>query len=92
MSIIEIVKHISDDYSTKNHSYYILKKYEVLPCGDVEIIIKIRLSSDDPILYYVKIEDSFSVIKKAHILLLHHGGRDRILKHIATKYANIGRE
>ena len=40
------------------------------------------------ILYYVAIEDLFSVIKRAHIDT-GHGGHDRMLKHTATKYATI---
>ena len=42
-------------------------------------------------LYYVPIEDMFDVIKHAHIST-GHGGRDRMLKHLSLKYANITRD
>ena len=42
-------------------------------------------------IYYVVIEDLFSAIKRAHIAT-GYGDRDRMLEHIDTKYANIGRE
>jgi len=36
-------------------------------------------------------QDTFDVIKKAHIVT-GHGGRDRMTKHLADKYANITRD
>ena len=54
-------------------------------------LIQKRLSSDDPILYYVANKYVFSVIKRVHITTS-HGKRDRILKHIFKNCANIGRE
>ena len=63
MFIMKLLRH----YSAKNnHSYYIVKKYDVLQFGD-------RKTLDDPtlILYYVASEDVFSVIKLAHIAIGH---------------------
>ena len=60
----------------------------MLQCGDVEKLIKKRKSSEDPPVYYVSIEDTYDVIKRAHIAT-GHGGRDKMLKHLGTKYANI---
>ena len=42
-------------------------------------------------MYYVSIEDTYEIIKKAHIST-GHGGRDRMLKHIKEKYANITKD
>ncbi|XP_037790446.1 KRAB-A domain-containing protein 2-like [Penaeus monodon] len=58
--------------------------YEVLQCGDVEKLI----NADEPLLYYVTIEETFDVIKRAHIAT-GHGGRDRMIKELQRKYANI---
>ena len=85
------LKVASAEKSTKSrHSYYILGKYEIMQCGDVEKLIKKRTSSEDPSKYYVYIEEMFGVIQKAHIAT-GHGGRDRMMKHLNTKYVNITR-
>ena len=39
-------------------------------------------------LYYVTIEDTFDIIKRAH-RFTGHGGRDRMIKELQKKYANI---
>ena len=75
--------------TTKSHQqYYILKKYELLQCGDVEKLIKKRKSPEDPPVYYATIEDIYDIISKAHIAT-GHSGCDRMLKHLRQKYANI---
>lgn len=66
-------------------------RYEVLLCGDIERLIKKREKLDDPVLYYVTIEETFDVINRAH-LATGHGGRDRMAKHLHEKYANITME
>ncbi|XP_052792275.1 KRAB-A domain-containing protein 2-like [Mya arenaria] len=63
-------------------------KYEILQCGDVEKLIKKRTHPEESPLYYVTIEDTFDVIKRAHIAT-GHGGRDRMIKELQRKYANI---
>jgi len=91
-STIEDLKLASQVSSSKSgHDYYILNKYEVLQCGDVEKLIKKRSSPEDPPIYYVCIEETYATIQRAHIAT-GHGGRDRMLKHLSTKYANITRE
>ena len=69
-------------------TYYILNRYEVLQCGDVEKLIKKRKSPEDRPVYFATIEDTYDIITKAHIAT-GHGGRDRMLKHLGQKYANI---
>ena len=63
-------------------------RYEILQCGDVEKLIQKRSRPDEPPLYYVCIEDTFDVIKRAHVAT-GHGGRDRMMKELQRKYANI---
>ncbi|XP_037779415.1 SCAN domain-containing protein 3-like [Penaeus monodon] len=61
--------------------------YEVLQCGDVENYKK-RTNADEPPLYYVTIEETSDAIKRGHIAT-GHGGRDRMIKELQRKYANI---
>ncbi|KAK4312193.1 hypothetical protein Pmani_016349 [Petrolisthes manimaculis] len=46
---------------------------------------------DERPMYNVSIEETFDVIKRAHIAT-GHGGRDRMVKHLAEKYANITKD
>ncbi|KAH3773803.1 hypothetical protein DPMN_175173 [Dreissena polymorpha] len=62
-----------------------------MQCGDVEKLINKRQSPSDQPGYYVTIEDTFDVIKKAHIAT-DHGGKDRMLKHVNVKYTNITKD
>ncbi|XP_064099873.1 KRAB-A domain-containing protein 2-like isoform X3 [Macrobrachium nipponense] len=62
--------------------------YEVLQCGPTEKLIKRRSTRQESPLYYVSIEETFDVVKSAHIST-GHGGRDRMLKELQKKYANI---
>uniref|UniRef100_A0A4W3GZE2 KRAB-A domain-containing protein 2-like n=1 Tax=Callorhinchus milii TaxID=7868 RepID=A0A4W3GZE2_CALMI len=72
----------------KNVKSILSPRYEVLQCGDVEKLIKRRTNPEEPPLYYVSIEDTFEVIKRAHIAT-GHGGRDRMIKELQHKYANV---
>ena len=88
--LINELKHLNEQSSAKPHQgYYLLSKYEILQC-DVEKLIRRRKSNDDPIQYYVHIEDTFDVIKRAHIAT-GHSGRDRMVKVLGKKYANVTR-
>ncbi|XP_052791955.1 KRAB-A domain-containing protein 2-like [Mya arenaria] len=62
--------------------------YEIIQCGDVEKLIKKRTHPEESPLYYVTIEDTFDVIKRAHIAT-GHGGRDHMINELQRKYANI---
>lgn len=66
-------------------------RYEVLQCGDIDQLIKKRKTPDERPVYYVSIEDTYDIIKRAHIAT-GHGGRDRMTKHLTDKYANITRD
>ncbi|XP_076042198.1 KRAB-A domain-containing protein 2-like [Oratosquilla oratoria] len=69
------------------HEYYLLKKYEVLKCGDVFESIRRRNANEDPI-YFATLEDTYDIIKRAHIAT-GHGGRDKMVKELTKNYANI---
>ena len=90
--IMEQLKKIAIDSGTKTHQqYYLISKFEILQCGDVEKLIKKRQTDGDTPLYYVSIEDTFDVIKRAHIST-GHGGRDRMLKELSKMYVNVTRD
>ena len=57
-------------------------------CMYVEKLIKRHTDFEESPIYYVSIEDNFDVIKRVHIST-GHGGRDRMLKALSSKYANI---
>lgn len=89
---IEYVRKASEMKNTKSrHEYYLLTKFEILQCGDVEKLIKKRETDNDTPVYYVTIEDTFDIIKRIHIST-GHGGRDRMIKELQVKYANILRD
>ena len=54
-------------------------------------LIKKRKSPAETPIYYVTIEDTFDVIRAAH-LATGHGGRDRVLKELEQTFANVHRE
>ena len=63
-------------------------RYEVLQCGDVEKLIRKRKEPTESPIYYATIEDTYDIIKRAHIAI-GHGGRDGMQKELQKKYANI---
>ncbi|CAG2195881.1 unnamed protein product [Mytilus edulis] len=71
--------------------YYLLTKYEILQCGDIQKIIRKRSSSDDDIKYYACLEDMYNIVYKIHIAT-GHGGRDKMIKEANRKYANVSTE
>ena len=87
--LLDELKHLNEQSSAKSHqSYYLLSKYEILQCGDVEKLIIHRKSNDDTIQYYVHIEETFDVITRAYIAT-GHGGRDGMVKELGKKYASV---
>ena len=77
-----------DPHKKVRQNYYLLSKFEIVLCGDVVKLIEKRADSSVPPLYYVTIEDTFDIIKRAH-LSTGYGGRDRMIKELQKKYANI---
>ena len=65
-----------------------ITRYEVLQCGDVVKLIRKRKEATDSPIYYATIEDTYDIIKRAHIAT-GHGGHDRIQKELQKKYANV---
>ncbi|XP_070188954.1 KRAB-A domain-containing protein 2-like [Littorina saxatilis] len=87
--MLQDVKTAAVSKESKNqHDYHILRKYEVLQCGPVEKLIKKREHAEETPMYFVTIEETFDVLRASHIAT-GHGGRDRMMKEIKKKYANI---
>ncbi|XP_041349605.1 KRAB-A domain-containing protein 2-like [Gigantopelta aegis] len=70
--------------------YYILGRYEILQCGDVEKLIRKRANFAEEPIYFVNIDEMYDIIKRAHIST-GHGGRDKMVTFL-SRYANITRE
>ena len=66
-------------------------RFDVLECGDIQRLVKKRKRESGLILYYVCAKEMYSIIQKAHIAT-GHGGRDKMLKELSKRYANITRE
>ena len=66
-------------------------RFDVIQCGDIEKLIKKRQAITDPILYYAFAEEMYSIVLRSH-LNTGHGGRDKMLKEVNKKYANVTRD
>ena len=50
-----------------------------------------RNNPNEPLLYFVSIEDTFDVTKRTHIAT-GRSGRDKMIKELSKKYVNITQE
>ncbi|XP_071137215.1 KRAB-A domain-containing protein 2-like [Mytilus edulis] len=89
--ILELIVTEPQKADKTSSYYYLVRKYEVLQCGDVKKIVKKRNSSDEDVKYYVCLEDMYSIVQKIHISI-GHGGRDKMVKEANRKYANVSYE
>ena len=67
------------DKAKRNRQYYILKRYEILLCGDVEKLIKRRKNlenENDATVYFMHNDEMYDVIKRVHTST-GHGGRTK---------------
>ena len=88
-NMIEDIREAALTTSSKSRrEYYLILSYEILRFGDTEKLIKKRHDQENDILYYVSIEETYDVIKRAH-LATGRGATDRMLKELRKKYANI---
>lgn len=89
----DLIKELRVAASAKNKSnwqYYILGRYDVIQCGDVEKLIKKRNKRAQELVYFVHIENMFDTIKCAHITM-GLGSRDKMVKAL-SRYANVTRD
>ena len=88
--LIEDVKEAAKTKKKTNRQYYLIGRYAVLQCGDVEKLIRKQNCADDDPVFFTHIDDMFDIIKRAHISV-GHGGRDKMSQAL-HKYANITRD
>ena len=62
-----------------------------MQCGDIEKLIRKRQDPAAAPIYYAQTDEMYDIIKRVHIST-GHGGRNKMLKELSTKYANISRE
>jgi len=74
----------------KTCDYWLLKKYHVLLVNNNNKLIYPVKNNDNNILYYTKESDVFDVLHDAQ-QSLEHGGRDRMLYELNSKFKNITR-
>ncbi|XP_022183209.1 KRAB-A domain-containing protein 2-like [Myzus persicae] len=69
----------------------LIRKYDVVSIGGKEKLIKPIVDNESDVLYYVTVDELFEVIQTAH-LAVGHGGRNRIMAVLKTKYCNVTTE
>ncbi|XP_072380793.1 KRAB-A domain-containing protein 2-like [Diabrotica undecimpunctata] len=83
------VKITKDKTSHKtSEEYQRLSRYDIVKIGNVEKLVVPVKNDRDPIVYYVFMEETFDIIHETHISI-GHGGRNRMMKKLKTKYKNI---
>ena len=81
--ISEVFQAASASKKTPRH-YYLIKKYEILQCGDRQRLIRRRENTAQAPLYFVSIEETYDHVQRAHIAT-GHGGRDKMVYELAKK-------
>lgn len=69
----------------------LIRKYDVVSIGEKEKLIKPIVDNESDVLYYVTVDELFEVIHAAH-LSVGHGGRNRMMAVLKTKYCNVTTE
>lgn len=85
--LINKVKSLKIKSHKDGNEYRFLKRYDVIDINGVTKLIS-PLTEEDTIKFFVNDEDLFEVLNDAHTTT-GHGGRDRMVKHLKTKYKNI---
>ena len=90
-SLLQELKDASSAKTKTPRQYYIVRKYDILVCGNTEKLIRKRKDVADDAVYFVHNDEIFEIIKRTHVST-GHGGRDKMMKVMSQKYANITRE
>lgn len=87
-ALIDDVLRVKREGCKIPRDYWLLKRYDVWELGDCKKLIFPLDRPDDDIVYYVAVDELFSVLYETH-LAIGHGGRDRMFHELSKKYKNI---
>ena len=71
--------------------YQRLARYDTVQIGSVEKLVVPVKNERDQIIYYTYLEEIFDIVHETHISI-GHGGRNRMIKELKSKYKNITKE
>lgn len=86
-SVINKVMRLKFSFHLEGNDYRFLRRYDVIEIDGVTKLIS-PLSEGGTFKYFLTDEDLFEVFNEAHIITC-HGGRDRMVKYLKSKYQNI---
>ncbi len=81
---------IAGNGEKKTIEYRLVRRFDVMSINGKQKLVK-PTEEQETVLYYATNEEMFDVLHKTH-LSIGHGGRDRMLKELKTKYCNVTRE
>nr|XP_022909346.1 KRAB-A domain-containing protein 2-like [Onthophagus taurus] len=88
-SFLTKVKVSKNKISHKSpEDYQKLSRYDTVEMGNVQKLIVPVKNEKDQIIYYTYLEEIFDIIHETHIST-GHGGRNRMMKELKSKYNNI---
>lgn len=89
--LIEETKNAKTAEKKASRDYWLLKHYDVITVGQKDkLIFPVDATTNNNIIYYVADTELFQVLHDAH-QSIGHGGRDRMLKELSSRYKNITR-
>nr|XP_042896273.1 KRAB-A domain-containing protein 2-like [Parasteatoda tepidariorum] len=90
LKLINYVQKAKMTTKKETRDYWLLNRYDVMIVESKSKLIYPVKEGANTIKYYVTDNELFHVLHEAH-LSIGHGGRDRIMKELSTKYNNITR-
>lgn len=89
--MIEETKNAKKAEKKASRDYWLLKHYDVITVGQKDkLIFPVYATTNNNIIYYVADTELFQVLHDAH-QSMGHGGRERMLKELSSRYKNITR-
>lgn len=86
---VKLAKEKIGKKSAKDYRY--IRKYDIITLNGQERLIKSISNNSENVHYYVSNDELFDILHDSHIAI-GHGGRDRMVYELKTKYSNITKE
>jgi len=86
---VKLAKEKIGKKSAKDYRY--IRKYDIITLNGQERLIKSISNNSENVHYYVSNDELFDILHDSHIAI-GHGGRDRMVYELKTKYCNITKE